>query len=90
MQNVTETIVTNSVQPLTKTSDLDVYLPARQDGRLYYVDVYTGQSVLCYETPEIISALAVISTFLHPAQCISVYSYKQDPLINRNLYDYSH
>ena len=90
IQNRTESIISNSIQPLSTTSQIDAYLPARQDGRLYYIDVYTGQSVLCYETPEIISALAVVSTFLHPAQCISVYSYKQDPLTNRAIYDDPH
>lgn len=75
---------TNLITPISFN---DLSFPVPESGRMYYVDVYTGQSVLCYESPEILTAISILSQFVHPAQCISFYSYKSDPLPNRNIYE---
>lgn len=72
---------------ISTAQELFEYIPVPEPDRVYYVDVYTGKSVLSYETPEILSAIAVVSRFVHPAQCISFYSYKQDPYKYRSLYN---
>lgn len=53
------------------------------------MDVYTGQSILEYETEDIIKALNVVCQFIHPSQCISIYSYKgKSPLNNYTHVEY--
>lgn len=47
--------------------------------RKYYADIYTGQSIVCFETHSLDSVLALVSQFIVPAQVISVYSYTQNP-----------
>lgn len=76
MTNLTST-------PLT-LNEFSACLPIPEYSRMYYVDVYTGQSILSYESPEILNALSIVAQFAHPAQCISFYSYKQDPYKIRN------
>lgn len=67
-------------------SDFANSIPIPEPERSYYVDVYTGQSILFYESPDILSALAIVAQFAHPAQVISFYSYKQDPFKYREVY----
>ena len=47
--------------------------------RKYYCDVYTGQSIVCFESHSLDSILTVASQFIVPAQVISLYSYKTNP-----------
>lgn len=47
--------------------------------RKFYVDVYTGQSVVSFEFSSLDSAFQVIDYFVVNAQTISVYSYEQNP-----------
>ena len=47
--------------------------------RKYYVDIYTGQSVLEFEFFSLDSALHVIETYIVQAQTICIYSYKLNP-----------
>lgn len=47
--------------------------------RKYYADIYTGQSIVCFETHSLDSVLALVSQFILPAQVISVYSYVNNP-----------
>lgn len=53
------------------------------DSKTYFVDVFTSQSVLQYETQDILEALFVCSQYVRPAQMISLYAYDKDPLSNR-------
>lgn len=57
--------------------------PAMQMRR-YYADVYTGSSIISYETDSIDSVLVIAALFIEPAQVISLYSYKQTPYNYRN------
>lgn len=52
--------------------------------RRYYADVYTGSSIISYETDSIDSVLVIAALFIEPAQVISLYSYKQTPYNYRN------
>ena len=52
--------------------------------RRYYADVYTGSSIISYETDSIDSVLVIAALFIEPAQVISLYSYKQTPYHYRN------
>lgn len=49
------------------------------NARRFYVDVYSGQSVVSFEFSSLDSALTVIEHFVVKAQTISVYSYEQNP-----------
>lgn len=50
-----------------------------QEVRKYYVDVYTGQSIVEFEFYSLDSALQVIKTYVVQSQTISIYSYKLNP-----------
>ena len=54
--------------------------------RKYYADIYTGQSIVCFETHSLDSVLALVSQFIVPAQVISVYSYIQNPYNDERLF----
>lgn len=57
--------------------------PAMQMRR-YYADVYTGSSIISYESDSIDSVLVIAALFIEPAQVISLYSYKQTPYHYQN------
>lgn len=54
--------------------------------RKYYCDVYTGQSIVCFESHNLDSILVVASKFIVPAQVISLYSYTQNPYNHEGIF----
>lgn len=54
--------------------------------RRYYADVYTGKSIVCYESSSLDSVLFVVKQCIVPAQVISVYSYTQNPYNNERIF----
>ena len=54
---------------------------------MYFVDVYTSQSVLYFEFETLDSALAVVDSFIVPAQVISIYSYRDNPYKIHHIYE---
>lgn len=56
--------------------------------RKYYCDVYTSNSIFCFESFDLDSILVVARTFIEPAQVISLYSYKQNPYNHENPFLY--
>lgn len=65
------------------TSEIFLQSLPENDNKTYFVDVFTSQSVLQYETHDILEALFVCSQYVRPAQMISLYAYDNDPLSNR-------
>lgn len=59
--------------------------PALQE-RKYYCDVYTGSSIVCFESYDLDSLLTIAKTFIIPAQSISLYSYIQNPYNNERIF----
>ena len=57
--------------------------------RKYYADVYTGSSIVEFESVCLDSILMVVSALVVKAQVISVYSYVDNPYKNRNIYGIS-
>lgn len=57
--------------------------------RKYYADVYTGSSIVEFESSCLDSILMVVSALVVKAQVISVYSYVDNPFKNRNVYGIS-
>lgn len=64
--------------PLISNAQIPDDHPAMQM-RKYYCDVYTGQSIVCFESHDLDSILVVAAKFIEPAQVISLYSYKVNP-----------
>lgn len=54
--------------------------------RKYYCDIYTGQSIVCFESFDVDSVLAVVKECIIPAQMISVYSYKENPYKHETIF----
>ena len=77
--------------PSLNGQTINLMIPPNDPDRMYYVDVYTGQSILCYETPDIVEALNVCCQFVHPAQVVSFYSYKHkhEPYKIRNYVNFN-
>lgn len=67
---------------LSSSAQVPDHHPAIQM-RKYYADVYTGSSIISYESESIDSILVVVSEFIRPAQVISVYSYVDSPYKHR-------
>lgn len=84
--NITTETSTSAKPILNEPADIARFIPIPEPSRSYYVDVYTGQSIISYESDEILSALAIVAQFAHPAQCISFYSYKNTPYKFTNIY----
>lgn len=61
------------------------YHPALQL-RKYYCDIYTGQSIVCFESTDLDSILVVASKFIVPAQVISLYSYIDKPYSHERIF----
>lgn len=51
--------------------------------RKYYADIYTGQTIVSYESHDLDSVLMVVSRCVIAAQVISVYSYINSPYNER-------
>lgn len=47
--------------------------------RMFYADIYTGSSIVCYESSSVDSVLFIVESCVEKAQCISVYSYIDSP-----------
>lgn len=54
--------------------------------RKYYADVYTGSSIVEFESACLDSILMIVSALVVKAQVISVYSYVDNPYKNRQIY----
>lgn len=54
--------------------------------RKYYADIYTGQSIVSYESHDIDSVLMVVSKCVVSAQVISVYSYINSPYNDKTIF----
>lgn len=54
--------------------------------RKYYCDIYTGQSIVCFESTDLDSILVVASKFIVPAQVISLYSYIDKPYSHERIF----
>lgn len=57
--------------------------------RKYYADVYTGSSIVEFQSSSLDSILMVVSALVVKAQVISVYSYVDNPFKNRYIYGIS-
>ena len=51
--------------------------------RKYYADIYTGQTIVSYESHDLDSVLMVVAKCVIAAQVISVYSYLNSPYLER-------
>lgn len=58
---------------------ISTFLISSANSRKFFVDVYTGTSIVSFEFESLDSALFVIETFVIKAQTISVYSYIINP-----------
>lgn len=56
--------------------------------RVYYVDIYTGQSIMQFRTQDKAEALGICSLYVEKAQVISFYSYESQPYNQLNPYSY--
>lgn len=63
--------------PLMKADPPDCHPAVKL--RMYYADIYTGSSIVCYESSSVDSVLFIVERCVEKAQCISVYSYKDSP-----------
>ena len=54
--------------------------------RKYYADIYTGQTIVSYESHDLDSVLMVVAKCVIAAQVISVYSYINSPYNNERIF----
>lgn len=57
--------------------------------RKYYADVYTGNSIVAFESTNLDSILMIASQLVVKAQVISLYSYVDNPYKNKDVYGIS-